>query len=249
MAVYKQFNTNEVVTSPFKANKRFRFENNQVSSSDVQIEYYQSQQGTYLSGSFDTGFNTMQDGVTVFSSIKQLYYSNYLTSSTGDPMVTASFVPGQTGPQGQNLGFDQYVGNTTGPRFDNFLQSSLPQTRYFSQFSASAAPIGFAGTNTGVTQSIDANYISSIDTLNIIFGSTVVSTTAGVITAGGSIAFGSLVGVIKIGDTVTSTTAGVTIPAGTKITGGNLTTTLELDKNVTLVNPSTLYPVLSGGFT
>ena len=168
MAVYKQFNTNEVVTSPFKANKRFRFENNQVSSSDVQIEYYQSQQGTYLSGSFDTGFNTMQDGVTVFSSIKQLYYSNYLTSSTGDPMVTASFVPGQTGPQGQNLGFDQYVGNTTGPRFDNFLQSSLPQTRYFSQFSASAAPIGFAGTNTGVTQSIIVNYnsINSNKSLN-----------------------------------------------------------------------------------
>jgi len=49
------------------------------------IEYYQGQQGTYLSGSFDTGFNTMQDGVTVFNSVKQLYYSNYLTSSTGDP--------------------------------------------------------------------------------------------------------------------------------------------------------------------
>ena len=87
MAVYKQFNTNEVVVSPFNANKRFRFENNQVTSSDVQIEYYQSQQGTYLSGSFDTGFNTMQDGVTIFSSIKQLYYSNYLTSSIGDPFA------------------------------------------------------------------------------------------------------------------------------------------------------------------
>ena len=85
MAVYKQFNTNEVVISPFKANKRFRFEGSQVSSSDVQIEYYQSQQGTYLSGSFDTGFVTIQDGVNVFHSIKQLYYSNYLTSSLGDP--------------------------------------------------------------------------------------------------------------------------------------------------------------------
>ena len=169
MAVYKQFNTNEVVISPFKANKRFRFENNQVSSSDVQIEYYQGQQGTYLSGSFDTGFNTMQDGVTVFNSVKQLYYSNYLTSSTGDPMVTASFVPGGTGPQGQNLGFDTYVGNTTGPRFENFLQSSLPQTRYFAQFSASKAPIGFAGTNTQVSSSAIADFQAYISATELSF--------------------------------------------------------------------------------
>ena len=162
MAVYKQFNTNEVVVSPFNANKRFRFENNQVSSSDVQIEYYQSQQGTYLSGSFDTGFNTMQDGVTIFSSIKQLYYSNYLTSSIGDPFATGSLIPGPIDPKGNSLGFDQIVGNTTGPRFDNFLQSSLTQDRKFAQFSSSKAPLGYAGTNTQVSQSAIADYQSFI---------------------------------------------------------------------------------------
>ena len=169
MAVYKQFNTNEVVISPFKANKRFRFENNQVSSSDVQIEYYQSQQGTYLSGSYDTGFNTMQDGVNIFHSIKQLYYSNYLTSSFGDPMSTASLVPGPRGPQGENLGFDQFVGNITGPRFENFLQSSLPQTRYFAQFSASVAPVGEAGTDTNVTSSAIADFSGYISATKIVF--------------------------------------------------------------------------------
>ena len=169
MTAYKQFNTNEVVVSPFKANKRFRFENNQVSSSDVQIEYYQSQQGRYLSGSFDTGFITMQDGVNIFHSIKQLYYSNYLTASIGDPMVTASFIPGQTGPQGQDLGFNQYVGNTTGPRFENFLQSSLTQDRKFAQFSASKAPIGFAGTDTKVTQSAIADLNANISSTKLSF--------------------------------------------------------------------------------
>ena len=169
MAVYKQFNTNEVVVSPFKANKRFRFENNQVSSSDVCIEYYQSQQGTYLSGSYDTGFNTMQDGVTVFSSIKQLYYSNYLTASYGDPMSTMSFVPGPTDPQGNSLGQDAWNGNITGPRFDNFLQSSLTQDRKFAQFSASAAPVGFAGTNTEVSQSVTTTFASVINANNITF--------------------------------------------------------------------------------
>ncbi len=169
MAVYKQFNTNEVVVSPFKANKRFRFENNQVSSSDVQIEYYQSQQGTYLSGSYDTGFNTMQDGVTVFNSIKQLYYSNYLTASTGDPMPTQSLIPGRIGPTGNSLGFDQYVGNTTGPRFENFLQSSLTQDRKFAQFSASKAPQGYAGTDTQISQSAVADFQAFISATELSF--------------------------------------------------------------------------------
>ena len=169
MGVYKQFNTNEVVKSPFKANKRFRFENNQITSSDVCIEYYQSEQGTYLSGSFPTGFNTIQDGITVFNSVKQLYYSNYLTSSWGDPMVTGSFIAGRTDPQGNSLGFDQIVGNTTGPRFENFLQSSLQQDRKFAQFSSSAALIGFAGTNTGVSQSQVANLNLNISTTQLSF--------------------------------------------------------------------------------
>ena len=169
MAVYKEFNTNEVVISPFKANKRFRFENNQVSSSDVQIEYYQSQQGTYLSGSFDTGFVTVQDGVNVFHSIKQLYYSNYLTSSLGDTLSTRSFIPGRTGPQGQDLGNGVYVGNVTGPNFENFLQSSLQQDRKFAQFSASVAPIGFAGTDTQVSESVTVAWDSTIDSLNLSF--------------------------------------------------------------------------------
>ena len=169
MSVYKQFNTNEVVVSPFKANKRFRFEGSQVSSSDVQIEYYQSQQGTYLSGSFDTGFNTIQDGVNIFNSIRQLYYSNYLTASTGDPISTASIVPGPVGPQGENLGYDQIIGNVTGPNFENFLQSSITQDRKFAQFSASVAPIGEAGTDTKVSRSLTVNYNSTPNDDNITF--------------------------------------------------------------------------------
>jgi len=111
----------------------------------------------------------MQDGVNIFHSIKQLYYSNYLTSSFGDPMSTASLIPGPRGPQGENLGFDQFVGNVTGPRFDNFLQSSLTQDRKFAQFSASEAPLGSAGTNTQVTQSVTTTFASVVDANNITF--------------------------------------------------------------------------------
>jgi len=56
MAVFKQFNTNEVVITPFFANKRFAFSGSSVSASDVGIEYYQGVQGPYTSGSNPAGF-------------------------------------------------------------------------------------------------------------------------------------------------------------------------------------------------
>ena len=133
MSVFKQFNTNEVVITPFHANKGFQFIGSQITASDVGIEYYQSMQGPYVTGSHPTGFGTILDEVLVFSSIKQLYYSNYLTSSTGDNLTTSSVVPGYT-PE-----FNSFVGPTTGPRFENFLQSSIQQNRQFAQFSASTA--------------------------------------------------------------------------------------------------------------
>ena len=133
MSVFKQFNTNEVVITPFYANKGFQFIGSQITASNVGIEYYQSMQGPYVTGSHPTGFGTILDEVLVFSNIKQLYYSNYLTSSTGDNLTTASVVPGLT-PE-----FNSLVGPTTGPRFDNFLQSSIQQNRQFAQFSASTA--------------------------------------------------------------------------------------------------------------
>ena len=140
MAVFKQFNTNEVVIAPFNANKRFAYSGFGITASDVGIEYYQSQQGPYTSGSNPTGFTTILDGVCLFGSIKQLYYSNYLTSSFGDNVTTGSLVLGVTSE------FNEIVGPITGPRFDNFLQSSVTQSRYFAQFSASktdpTAPIG-----------------------------------------------------------------------------------------------------------
>ena len=132
MAAFKQFNTNEVVLTPFYANKDFRFIGSDITASNVGIEYYQSTQGPYKSGSFPTGFKTRLDGVLVFGNVKQLYYSNYLTSSRGDNVSTSSLVPGPL-PE-----YDQYVGKIEGPRYDNFLQSSEMQDRRFAQFSSSA---------------------------------------------------------------------------------------------------------------
>ena len=136
MAVFKQFNTNQVVVAPFSANKRFAYAGSAVSASDVGIEYYQSYQGTYISGSYPTGLTSIQDSTLVFGSIKQLYYSNYLTQSTGDNFVTESYIKGAM-PEA-----DQYVGPVEGPRYENYLQTSQTQSRYFAQFSASNNTVG-----------------------------------------------------------------------------------------------------------
>lgn len=141
MAAFKQFNTNQVVITPFNANKNFRFNGSEITASDVGIEYYQSTQGDYLkdSGSYSTGFTYPEDGILVFNNIKQLYYSNYLTQSFGDNPSTASLIPGVT-PE-----YDSFVGITTGPRFDNYLQSSVTQSRNFSNFSATPISSPLAG--------------------------------------------------------------------------------------------------------
>ena len=133
MAAFKQFNTNQVVITPFYANKGFTFVGPSITASDVGIQYLQTVQGPYISGSFPTGFSSSPrlDSVLVFNSVKQLYYSNYLTASTGDSVSTASLIPGVISE------YDGYVGNVTGPRYDNFLQSSVTQSRYFAQFSGS----------------------------------------------------------------------------------------------------------------
>jgi len=136
MAAFKQFNTNEVVITPFYANKDFHFRGSEMTASDVGIEFYQSAQGTYKVGELPTGFVSILDSVLVFNSIKQLYYSNYLTSSRGDNPSTASLRPGAT-PE-----YNSYYGKTTGPRYDNFLQTSEEQFRDFSQFSASSNILG-----------------------------------------------------------------------------------------------------------
>jgi hypothetical protein len=138
MAAFKQFNTNQVVITPFYANKGFTFVGSSITASDVGIQYLQTKQGSYTSGSNPTGFSSSPrlDSVLVFNSIKQLYYSNYLTASTGDPISTGSLIPGVT-PE-----YDSFIGNVTGPRYDNFLQTSATQSRYFAQFSSSLNRIG-----------------------------------------------------------------------------------------------------------
>ena len=129
MSAFKQFTTNDVVITPFNVNKQFTFTNSEITSSDVGIEYYlgvKPDTNVFVSSSaLTTGIVSFENTTGVYHVIKQLYYSNYLSSSTGDLAVTQSLIPGA------DKAGDRYVGRINAPRYDNYLQTTLSQSRYF----------------------------------------------------------------------------------------------------------------------
>ena len=132
MRAYKQFTTKDVTRTAFNVSRLFSFSGNESTGSDVGIEYYQGEcpepDLIFISESATwSGINYKEPIIGVYSNVKQLYYSNYLTSSYGDLAVTQSILPGA------NSDFqNQYpYGGIQAPRYENFLQSTLTQSRHF----------------------------------------------------------------------------------------------------------------------
>jgi hypothetical protein len=122
MSVYKPFITSDVIVSPFKVNKSFTFKGNELTDLNIEIDRYIGRNITsslWVSGSYPTGQITPQDEILVYRSIKELYYSNYLTNPSGSPAGTASF---------------NTDGTITGPAYTtnyyNYLSTTLPTYRY-----------------------------------------------------------------------------------------------------------------------
>jgi len=70
----------------------------------------------------------------VYNSVKQLYYTNFLSSSIGDNVAQPVLVPGF------NLSGDVLIGEIESPLYDNFLQSTLVPNRFWP--TASGAEVG-----------------------------------------------------------------------------------------------------------
>lgn len=150
MSAFKQFTTKDVVITPFNVNKGFSFVGSEVTGSDVGIEIYEGLKpstNVFISSSAKpTGLVYKSNTTGVYHNIKQLYYSNYISSSSGDNAVTQSVVPGAT-PED-----DRYIGPIEAPRYDNFLQSDLQQYRKFptgsgAQISVISIPAKLYGEN------------------------------------------------------------------------------------------------------
>jgi hypothetical protein len=122
MSILKPFLTSDIVVSPFEVNKSFTFKGNELTGSNVNIDRYIGRNVTsslWISGSYPTGYIDVQDEILIYRSIKELYYSNYLTNPSGSSLGTASF----------NLD-----GTITGPAYTpnyyNYLSTTLPTYRY-----------------------------------------------------------------------------------------------------------------------
>ena len=123
MGAYKQFLASDIVVTPLTLNKSFYFEGEAaLTASNVGIDRFLGLNSSSL-------FNPLSDPTTgqlstqyqrlVYSSIKELYYSNFLNS-------TASLVPGST-PEGNVL-----VGTTSSAgRYYNYPQTTLTFEHYF----------------------------------------------------------------------------------------------------------------------
>ena len=155
MSAYKQFSTKDVIITPFTANKGFNFIGHEITGSDVGINILSAFQppnnklisdanaglgidgnkaiaglnwphlGTTSGSLYLGGFKPQRNIFAVYSSTKQLFYTNYLSQSFGDNALTRSLIPGVTEES------NEFVGGVHSPIFDNYLQSTLIQSRSF----------------------------------------------------------------------------------------------------------------------
>lgn len=129
MGAYKQFLASDIIITPFEVNKDFTFSGTSLNLPNVGIDRLL---GLNIDG---TMFNPLSDPTTgqfgtqyqrlVYNSIKELYYSNYLSSSYGDEASRPILVPGKD-EEGNVL-----VGSVETPNYYNYLQTTLTYPKFF----------------------------------------------------------------------------------------------------------------------
>ncbi len=123
MSIFKPFITSDVIVSPFEVNKSFTFKGTfELTASNAGIDRYIGQNiisPFWVSGSNPTGQIYTQDKSLVYHSVKELYYSNYLTNPSGSLVGTASFNTDGT-----------ITGPAYTPNYYNYLSTTLPTYRY-----------------------------------------------------------------------------------------------------------------------
>jgi hypothetical protein len=122
MSVFKSLITSDVIVSPFKVNKTFAFGGTAaLTGSGVDKFIGQNLDPIlWVSGSNPTGDISIQDKYLVYRSVRELYYTNFISGDDGSPANTASFNPDGT-----------ITGLPYEPSYYNYLSNTLPANRYF----------------------------------------------------------------------------------------------------------------------
>ena len=113
MAAIKQFNSEDIIISPLEVNKNFTFSGStQLTGSEVGIDRFL---GSNTIEPVTTGYIDVRFQSSIYHSIKQLYYTNYLRGENGSPVLTSSIEV-----DGVRIGQ-----NGVQPMYDNFLTNTL----------------------------------------------------------------------------------------------------------------------------
>lgn len=90
MSTFKKFTTNDIIVTPFTVNKSFSYSGNPPGFSTSSVSVFDGRNIDYPLGGGEEGTGSLS---LVYNSIKQLYYSNYLSGSNGkiSNASTASF--------------------------------------------------------------------------------------------------------------------------------------------------------------
>lgn len=115
MSVYKPFTTADIIVTPFEVNKSFSFKGGELTGSNVGIEKYTGKNiknPLWISGSNNTGQSYLENQQLVYDSIKQLYYTNFLSNASGSLAATSSI------------------------RLDGVRIGGYPQTNYYNYLSS-----------------------------------------------------------------------------------------------------------------
>jgi hypothetical protein len=131
MSAWKQFLASDIIVNPFVVNKGFSFPESQFATGSdgqlVGIDRFLGKNVNWFSDKSTTGTLSTEYQALIYHSAQQLYYSNFLSSSTGDNVAQPVLVPG-AGPSGSG---DVFIGQAQSPLYDNFLQSTLTASRYW----------------------------------------------------------------------------------------------------------------------
>lgn len=121
MSVYKSLITSDVIISPFKVNKSFKFTGS-PKLTNVGIDRFIGRNiptKIWISGSNPTGYISTQDKYLLYHSIKELYYSNYLLSKEGSPSAITIYNTDGT-----------ITGSNSTTNYYNYLYNTLIANRY-----------------------------------------------------------------------------------------------------------------------
>lgn len=132
MSAFKSFLAQDVIVTPFEVNKGYRLEGAAyLTGSGVDRFLGKNTTSSLFVSSSEptTGQISTQYQKLIYNSVKELYYSNYLSSSYGDPAHQTIIVNGQIISESYHQ-----------PQFQNYLQTTLAYPREFP--TASDAIIG-----------------------------------------------------------------------------------------------------------